>query len=884
MNQDRFPGRLFRSWRSSTLRSFWWRSALKALGASAGVLALALAIFISVHHAPYAAASDSGPLAANIVRSATDLNWRQSPSSVLNSPGSNSVTLDPCPPGVIAAEPWYFVYISGTGTPEALRVTGGSCKGDGHPGTLEFTTLNSHPAGYVVSSASSGVQEASIAARITPTNPTGVPQSGRVVIPPGEYDVFAPISIRASGQTVDFAGSILNCYTPNDACVFVGEHGSSGSFENITLFGPRGRPMMIAGTKPFIEDNAQQTRIFNVTTRRPPPNGSFGSYVQVDDDQSFLLDGLDSTMGGKVTCNPTYCGAYVMAPGPFNRWSAVGWLKHLVLSLQCGGKGVEWISGNGLRISDSVIQGWSVFGVRVSNQRGGYGGFISENVYYEASGCSDYSPMGNVGNTAIIAEGVQVKISGLPNNGASGLIPNWGAKSGPHEWLYWVVPVHSKFGEGIPLPAGHALTSGSGSITGTFPKIAGASSYKILKIDWDSHGVRPYPEGTGKYLVTIVQQDSCATLTCKFTDNGGELSSYTNAAEDLSSNFYMPRLDFWPGAIVISPAEDKSTSAYTYFAPPLQADVLGAGAIVSTVPPLAVTGVANVLIATAATPPAVANLEALHTNAAGLIPGATIMKAANGLQTPESGHKGRLNFGHRGATVSFTPLITLGDSNWGKTWETGNHRPAADVNDLDLGYEGNIDTFYSRAQKEVREYVGKFPDGNPQEKLTAAAKTFNVPVTINGNLTVTGKCAGCGGDSGSTASNAGAQWTVSLIGQKAAIAPTNLCASSACGSGQYRVNYYLDSTTVCSSPGNAEAALTIGWKDETNARTIRVPLSGAGISGGNSLSLGGTSNFGSGNLSLWSAGNAAITYSTAYTACATGSGSYAVRIAVEKVQ
>jgi hypothetical protein len=63
-----------------------------------------------------------------------------------------------------------------------------------------------------------------------------------------------------------------------------------------------------------------------------------------------------------------------------------------------------------------------------------------------------------------------------------------------------------------------------------------------------------------------------------------------------------------------------------------------------------------------------------------------------------------------------------------------------------------------------------------------------------------------------------------------------------------------------------------------------VPLAGAGISGGNSLALGGTANFGGGNISLWSAGNAAITYSTAYTACATGSGSYAVRIAVEKVQ
>jgi hypothetical protein len=481
---------------------------------AAGLAALLLALGITFPHAPYASAAESGSLATNTARSATDTNWRQSPNSSLSSAGKQSVTLAACPPGVIAAEPWYFVYISGSGTPEAVRVTGGSCKGDGRPGTLEFTTASSHPSGYVIGSASAGIQEASIAARFTPTSPTGFPQSGKVVIPPGEYDVFAPISIRASGQTVDFTGSILISYTANDACVYVGEHGSSSSYEHITLDSPRGRPMVVNGTKPFIEDNAQQTRIFNVSTRLAPKDAGFGTWVQVDDDQSFLLDGLDSTFGGRsVTCNPTFCGAYVTAPGPFNRWSAVGWLKNLVLSLQCQAKGIEWLSGNGLRISDSIIQGWSVYAVRVSNQRGGYGGLISENVYYEASPtCWDHSPMGNVGSTGILAEGSKVKLSGLAANGASGVFPNWGAHSGSRDWLYWVVPVHAKFGEGVPLPAGHALTDGSSKINGVFPRIDGASSYKILRMDWDQHSVRPYPEGTGKYLIATVQLHTASRL------------------------------------------------------------------------------------------------------------------------------------------------------------------------------------------------------------------------------------------------------------------------------------------------------------------------------------------------------------------------------------
>ncbi len=341
---------------------------------------------------------------------------------------------------------------------------------------------------------------------------------------------------------------------------------------------------------------------------------------------------------------------------------------------------------------------------------------------------------------------------------------------------------------------------------------------------------------------------------------------------------------------MISAAGDMSSATYSDLAPPLQADVLGAGAIVSVVPFGAVTGVADTLIATAATPPAAANLEAIHTNAVSSIPGATILKAANGLQTPENGHKGRLNFGNKGLGSGFTPLITLGDSNWGSTWAAANHRPAADANDLDLGYEGGIDTFYSRAQKEIREYVGKLPDGNPQEKLTAAAKTINVPVTINGDLTVTGKCAGCGAASGGASAESGAgatgsgKWAISLSGQKAAIAAANLCSPSACGAGQYRVSYYLDSTAACASPGSAAATLTIGWKDETSARTLRVPLSGMGVSNGTSLSLGQSTNFGGGDISFWSAGNAAITYSTSYAACPNGTGSYALRIVAEKMQ
>jgi hypothetical protein len=125
---------------------------------------------------------------------------------------------------------------------------------------------------------------------------------------------------------------------------------------------------------------------------------------------------------------------------------------------------------------------------------------------------------------------------------------------------------------------------------------------------------------------------------------------------------------------------------------------------------------------------------------------------------------------------------------------------------------------------------------------------------------------------------------ISSTGLTAAVGSTTLCTSATCGVGQFEVSYYIDSTVACTTAGSTAASLTIGWTDETNAKTLQVPLSGAGISGGNSLALGSTANFGSGTVTIWSAGSANLTYSTTYAGCTTGTGTYALRIAVRQLQ
>ena len=69
--------------------------------------------------------------------------------------------------------------------------------------------------------------------------------------------------------------------------------------------------------------------------------------------------------GGKFqqcVCDATVCNPMIYAPGPFSALPGVGWLKHLNISLQCQGNGIDWQAGNTLRISDSVIQAYAQYG------------------------------------------------------------------------------------------------------------------------------------------------------------------------------------------------------------------------------------------------------------------------------------------------------------------------------------------------------------------------------------------------------------------------------------------------------------------------------------------------------------------------------------------
>lgn len=94
---------------------------------------------------------------------AADYNYpAQTPGGSLTGAVGASVTLTPCPLGVLGTNTRLRFYISGgTGTAESVASTGaGTCTSGGTTGTITFTPVNSHSGAWTVTSSHAGIYEA----------------------------------------------------------------------------------------------------------------------------------------------------------------------------------------------------------------------------------------------------------------------------------------------------------------------------------------------------------------------------------------------------------------------------------------------------------------------------------------------------------------------------------------------------------------------------------------------------------------------------------------------------------------------------------------------------------------------------------------------------
>jgi hypothetical protein len=146
-----------------------------------------------------------------------------------------TITLTPCPAGVDTsnnANATYGVYISGTGTAEAVAVTGGSCTSGAAIGTILFTPANSHAAGFSVGAANGGNQEA-----INVATAGGSSHAVIQEIPTGganvaNYNIYWPVFLKASKSVLNGEGAFWRCYT-RSVCLMVGDYAGSTGLDSV---------------------------------------------------------------------------------------------------------------------------------------------------------------------------------------------------------------------------------------------------------------------------------------------------------------------------------------------------------------------------------------------------------------------------------------------------------------------------------------------------------------------------------------------------------------------------------------------------------------------------------------------------------------------------
>lgn len=788
-------------------------------------------------------------------------NWSATPSGSLAGGTQATVTLTPCPVGVdTSGFSMYEIYISVQGTPEPAMVTGGTCVAGAASGTIIFTPRNTHSAGYKISSAISGIQEAINDACGLPSGVNVGNPNGKIVLPAtgglaNAIPVYGTIYAHCSRTEIEGNGAMLACST-RDRCMVLGDLVNSNHYGGVTLGGVNftskvsadgcqitntqrlsnvvtittagacstiqsgdtvninftdgtsywgnhgpvtvsgstityaqtganlaavASPGTIAIENAAVEDNANPGTMEDIKSSSGG-GGNFNQFFVEDDDESATIRNFDADGSQALTCTANHCGSYVYSASG----APVLWLSHMNISPQCGGNGVTVFGNNTVRISDSVIQGFGMWAVNTQNQVGNYGGTTLENNYMEegAGPCTHPYEGNSFSASGVIYEGNVQPLLVRGGEQSAGHVAQFAAQNaGTVQYNYYVIATDTTLGwHSSPLLAGYALTNGTGTVTGQFPHVPPAHAgdtvvYDILRMEpnvsitantpaFPMRGACPGGSAAGCGSI-LTGQAQCAGLVCTFSDSSTAGNTVSYSINPVS---WEPVLTFWPASVVFG-----GDGTQTYNTPFASFDS-DPGEVISVnwnqYPQAAVRFCVQ---APAVFGGAWETCGDTNPN----IPNGVATLFNDGLSGggQPNGVKGRLNF--ESIASSAHHIITLVDSNLAKTTGTVNFRPPSDASDTYIGLDNGSAGASNAAQLafgapvSISNYIGnKGDNASFLERLTNTAKTFNVPVTVNGNLTVTGTCTGCGGGGGGSGTvNGGAATQLALY-------PTNGAAVS----------------------------------------------------------------------------------------------------------
>jgi len=214
--------------------------------------------------------------------------------------GANQITFPVVPAGVNGSDAGHYLYVDTTGTPEACLIIGGSGFAGQSNGQIIIQCANPHPAGYRISSATSGIQEA-----IAGTS--GVPSW--IIMPPGNLTIRGPITLpghyRLCGASVRATTLAVAANFPLSAAGVIVLPADNVGFQQIEDF-----------TMTFIQPDSPDISVY---THWPPGiNGSLTSYWEVRNLHISLpwraIDAGTSLLNGSgFTIENVYIGGFDFA-------------------------------------------------------------------------------------------------------------------------------------------------------------------------------------------------------------------------------------------------------------------------------------------------------------------------------------------------------------------------------------------------------------------------------------------------------------------------------------------------------------------------------------------------------------------------------------------
>jgi len=493
----------------------------------------------------------------------------------------------------------------------------------------------------------------------------------------------------------------------------------------------------------FLEDAGEGLTVADIYFD-PPTWGSetLNNGFVIDNDQNFSADNVQWSGNGGVHCDTNYCGAAFYAPGPFSTASALGRITRSQLSMACQGNGIEWMGGNTLKVSDTVIQGFQQYAIETGTFRGGFGATTTDNVYTEVGSCANpiMTAAGLTGFAAYNMAGINTLGNIVNENGVGTTGPAVGgqepifATGGATTYEYWAV-ICDGANCAMPMRFGQAAPTGSTAYTIAWPRYASQTgstvTYYILRTTGAGYALSA-PMGTGNWSLTASGSPfaQCSAFMCTTTDSSAtSLQTYSTAINPALAPFVWN----WPGAVVLG----GGASLYS--------TVLLAGNISGIVP--TVQNVPSVFVQQCGSPAAGVYVTCLAGSSAGnnnSAVGATLLQSGPQAGGGISGTKGRVNF-FFGPASSPQPghLETWVDSNPFKTLADSNHRPSNDANDTYVGVDQSGGTaligLAFGASASISNYIGNVGDNvNWGERLTSSLKEFKVAAKFDGAITFSG--------------------------------------------------------------------------------------------------------------------------------------------------